>query len=153
MNCSDPSRGKSPGGVSYPSLREPSLLKTVLIIDNDLGFVFWLGHLLDQHEYLALPARSVSDAALLILQLDLQLDLLIMNPDLMGGLDFLSAVRRSHRDVRVIAVIDDPEKPVAIHGLDGVVRKANVFDEAAQAEWIACVQQVLAARNAPAAQH
>jgi len=131
--------------------RERSLLKTVVIIDNDLGFVFWLGHLLDQHEYVALPARSVPDAALLILQLDLQLDLLIINPDLMGGLDFISAVRRPNRDVRVIAVIDDPEKPLAIHGLDGVVPKAKVLDEATQAEWIDCVQQVLAPRSAPAA--
>ena len=30
---------------------------TVLIIDNDLGFIFWLGQILNDVGYAALPAK------------------------------------------------------------------------------------------------
>src|SRR5579862_1947430 len=67
------------------SMRGESTLKTVLILDDDLRFGFWLGHLLDAATvYSALPARSVPDATLLVRQLNLKVDVLVINLALTG---------------------------------------------------------------------
>src|SRR5579872_1797384 len=79
-------------------------LKTVLIIDNDLGFVFWLGHVLDAASYLAFPARSVPDAVMLVMQLGLSVYILAINPALPGASDLIASVHRSQRDVRVVGI-------------------------------------------------
>jgi hypothetical protein len=42
----------------------PAIAKTVLIVDEDLGFVFWLGRLLTETGYQAWPARSGVEAAI-----------------------------------------------------------------------------------------
>ncbi|HKE24889.1 MAG TPA: hypothetical protein VKB88_21150 [Bryobacteraceae bacterium] len=41
-------------------------MKAVLIIDGDLGFVFWLGKLLADAGYQALPAKGFSEANALL---------------------------------------------------------------------------------------
>ena len=65
--------------------------KTILITDRDLGFVFWLGQLLDDAGYQALPARSSVDAIALQNQFHLKIDLLILNPSLVG---YASSLKR-----------------------------------------------------------
>ena len=73
--------------------------KTILITDRDLGFVFWLGQLLDDAGYQALPARSSVDAIALQNQFHLKIDLLILNPSLVGYASSLKryAARKSTR--------------------------------------------------------
>ena len=114
-------------------------LKTVLIIDNDLGFVFWLGHVLDAAGYSALPAKSVPDAALLVMQLGFTVDVLAINPSLTGAGDFIAALHRSQKDVRVIGVLNDPQQVVHIPGLNAAHPKPTVFDEMAKAGWLKCI--------------
>jgi hypothetical protein len=117
-------------------------LKTVLINDNDLGFVFWLGRLLDAAAYSALPAKSVPDAALLVMQFGFTIDVLAINPALTGARDFIAALHRSQKDVRVIGILDDPHQVVHIPGLNVVRRKPTVFDETAEAGWLECIERV-----------
>ena len=68
-------------------------LKTVLIVDEDLGFVFWLGHLLNNAGYQVWPARNGEDAAALMDELGAELDLLIIDPNLRGAAAFLEKQR------------------------------------------------------------
>ena len=50
-------------------------MKTVLVIDSDLGFVFWLGRGLDQAGYPSFPAKSVPNAKTLLNELKIAVDL------------------------------------------------------------------------------
>jgi hypothetical protein len=106
--------------------------------------VFWLGHMLDEAQFSALPARSVSDAALLMLQLDLTVDLLIVNPALPGGLEFIAASHRQHKEIRVIAIVADPNQVLSIPGVNATHPKPVTFDEDALAGWMDCIERVLA---------
>lgn len=126
---------------------EEPLLKTALILDDDLGFVFWLGHMLDESQFSAVPARSVSDAALLMLQLDLTVDLLIINPALSGGLEFIAASHRQHKEIRVIAILTDPQQVLSIPGVDAAHPKPVTFDDDALAGWMNCIERVLAGHH------
>ena len=41
-------------------------MRTILIVDSDLGFVFWLGRALHDAGYEALPAKDVPEATAII---------------------------------------------------------------------------------------
>jgi hypothetical protein len=49
-------------------------VKTVLLVDSDLGSVFWLGHALDSAGYEALPAKVFQDAIALLVQYRLSIE-------------------------------------------------------------------------------
>jgi ActR/RegA family two-component response regulator len=121
-------------------------LKTVLILDDDLGFVFWLGHVLDAAAYSTLPAKSVPDAALLVTQLGLTVDVLAINLALAEGLDFIAAMHRSQKDMRVIGILNDPANAINIPGVNSVHLKPSIRNEEAKIEWLQYIQSVLANR-------
>ena len=78
-----------------------SAVATILILDNDLGFSFWLGQSLTAPHCRALPAKSVAEAIALIGQFKLRIDFLIMNPAVPGASDFTRALRKEQRHLRV----------------------------------------------------
>jgi DNA-binding NtrC family response regulator len=84
-------------------------VETILLVDDDLGFVFWLGRVLDDAGYAAFPAKSVTDAAALIVQCRLLADLLIINSALPGAPAFVEELRNSRPNLEVIGVADPDE--------------------------------------------
>jgi DNA-binding NtrC family response regulator len=118
-------------------------LKTVLIVDDDLGFVFWLGHALDAAAYSALPARTIPDAALLIMQLNLTVDVLLINPRLSGGHDFIATLHRSQGHVKVIGILDYGRQLSHIKGVSAHHTKPTVLDEDSKNDWLQCIRGVL----------
>ena len=63
-------------------------MKTVLIIDSDLGFVFWLGRILQGAGCEVIPAKSSAEASVLLSELSTGVDLLIVDSRLAGVVDF-----------------------------------------------------------------
>jgi DNA-binding NtrC family response regulator len=74
----------------------------IIVIDDDLGFVFWLGHAFDQAGYRAFPARNVSDAMALASDLDVEPGLLIIGGAQQGAAALVNAWRRKFNDLQVI---------------------------------------------------
>jgi hypothetical protein len=116
-------------------------VKTVLLVDSDLGFVFWLGHALDSAGYEALPAKSVSDAIALLVQYRLSIDLLILNPSLAGAPGFAEDVRTSQRHAKIIVLA---ESTGAMQGGEVSHPKPDRIDEIAKLEWLDLIHNVLA---------
>lgn len=121
--------------------------KTVLIVDRDLGFVFWLGQILDQAGYRALPARDSVDAVALQNELHLEIDLLILNPSLDGILEFAETVCLSQEHVKIMAIIGEQEEPIAAMMADASRRKPSFRDKPSKLEWLAAIDQVFAAEK------
>ena len=119
-------------------------MKTVLIIDSDLGFVFWLGRILADAGCQPLAARDASEAGALLGQLNAEIDLLILNPSLAGADDFANALRRSRRNVRILVALSDADQPAGqVQSADIVARKPRQLDGAACTVWVGMVKQVL----------
>ena len=79
-------------------------MATILILDNDLGFAFWLGQTLSAPHCTALPALNVAEAIALIGHFKLKIDFLIMNPALPGAVEFTRALRKEHKQLRVASL-------------------------------------------------
>ena len=74
----------------------------VIVIDDDLGFVFWLGHAFDQAGYRAFPARNVSDAIALASDLDIEPSLVIIGGAQQGAVALVNRWRKKFNDLQVI---------------------------------------------------
>jgi hypothetical protein len=120
-------------------------LKTVVIADPDLGFVFWLGRMLEKDGYQVLPAKSVPDAASLADQYQASLTLVIVNPSLSGGTNFVAGLCRIPH-VKVIAVTDRPTMAVP-QSVDLVKNKPLDFDDRSAQDWLYSAKAILSAES------
>ncbi len=115
---------------------------TVLIIDSDLGLVFWLGRVLDQQGYETLPAKSVHDSQRLLNELQVSADVVILNAALPGATDFAVNLRREHNRVKIVMLISDGYAPIATLA-DWHIIKPSVVDDVAKMELCQGVLAVL----------
>jgi hypothetical protein len=90
-----------------------------------------------------MPARSVPDAAKLVVQLNLSVDVLVINLAVPGSVDFITASQRSNRDLRVIGVLNESVEVANIPRVNAIHFKGSVLDEEAKMDWLRCVQGVL----------
>ena len=117
--------------------------RTVLIVDSDLAFVFWLGQALDKAGYQAFPAKSIPDASTLLLEANLHIDLLIVGPSTLGAAAFAAALRRSQGHLKLIGLIGNGEDPAAtLPGTDASRRKPLLVDGASIREWLETIQGI-----------
>ncbi len=115
-------------------------METVLIVDNDLGFVFWLGKTLNAAGYEALPAKDAADASALLGELDKTPDLLIVNPALPRIDSLIDRLRRTHKQLKVIAIGAFAEPDIS-----NAEAKSNpsAFDESYKERWLDIVRKVM----------
>jgi len=84
---------------------EPPGAPTILIADEDMGFLWWLGELFNELGYRSLPALNCSQALSLLRKSGRQVDLLFINPRLRGASRLILTLSRMR-----------PLKVVFIHG-------------------------------------
>ena len=122
----------------------PKTEKTVLIVDDDLGFAFWLGQALDRAGFQTWPARSVASAESLLQEMKLRVDLLLIAASLPQAHDFAARMESFHSDLKVIAVYDDIDRVVEQFARDGAVRqKPQAIDSAMESDWVKLVADTL----------
>ena len=120
-------------------------VKNVLIIDNDLGFVFWLGQALDAAGYETLPAKGITEAVSLLAELKVRIDVLIVRCTLTGAGDFARAFRASQKGyLKTIALVDETDgHGDRMHDWDGWQLKPRMPDTLARNTFLSLVQGVL----------
>jgi DNA-binding NtrC family response regulator len=83
---------------------QPPGATTVWIVDDDLGFVWWLGEIFTEAGCRALPALSCEEAVSLIGKLSLRIDVLVLNPQLPGVIGMLQIFRRAHPNFQIVTI-------------------------------------------------
>jgi hypothetical protein len=123
----------------------PAIAKTVLIVDEDLGFVFWLGRLLTETGYQAWPARSGVEAAALLSEIGVHPDLLVINPNSEGAAAFVESQRRQ-ADFKTIAIQapdEPPQEPASIDRIDAALVKPGRHNDLNAFEWTGVVDSLM----------
>ena len=85
-------------------MTQPPGATTVWIVDDDLGFVWWLGEIFTEAGCRALPALSCEQAVSLIKQLNLGMDVLVLNPQLPGVVGMLQIFRRVRPNFQIVTI-------------------------------------------------
>ncbi len=108
-------------------------MRTVLIVDQDLGFVFWLGRALDAVGFNALPAKNVADAQRLVEELDVRADVLIAD---FSTEDIEALVRLLCDRNPMLRIISTTPGTAGRENVHLNMEKPEVPDEEAQRAWI-----------------
>jgi DNA-binding response OmpR family regulator len=116
----------------------------ILLIDRDLGLLFWLGHVMDQAGYQAFPARSVPDAVSLLGELHLNISVLILDCSLPGTEGLITALRRSKRFLKVVCMNGDGQH-TCVKGIDALCPKPGGFSPPAVFKWVKALREALSA--------
>ena len=128
-------------------------VKTILILDNDLGFLFWVGGLLHDAGHKPFPALSVSQAIELLGEFSLAIDLLVANLAVSGAGDLARNLRHESH-VRIVAVLPPGAEPEQLPpDADVAIRKPTEFDEHARSEWLDRIRRVLGENDGIRASH
>jgi DNA-binding response OmpR family regulator len=120
-------------------------VKNILIVDNDLGFVFWLCQALDAAGYETLPAKGVPEAVALLDELEVWVDVLMVRRTLPGADVFAAELRGSQRGhVKTIALLDqNDEQSESMADWDGWQVKLKVSDTIARKIFLSLVHSAL----------
>jgi hypothetical protein len=122
-------------------------MKNILLVENDLGFIFWLGGALVAGDYQPWPACDISDATELIEKAGVPIDLLIIDPSLPGVSKLVAFLRRSQPDLKVIALGEEGKTKLTC--INAWHRKPGPTQEPAkeEEEWIEAVRDVFIGRK------
>jgi hypothetical protein len=119
--------------------------KNILIVDNDPGFMFWLGAVLVGAGYQPWPACSPSDAISVVNHKPLApLHLLIVNASLPGVSKLIAHCRRTQPHLGVIA-LGPPDNTLV--GVTAWRPAAGAAGDAAKQEWIRAVKHMSGRQN------
>jgi hypothetical protein len=119
-------------------------MRTILIVDKDLGFVFWLGQALDKAGYQALPAKNIADAEALLGELKVDIDLVIASLASPEARVFAQTLHSQQGHLRIIAIIEEWESPdLALEDVWAWRRRPSAGSEAStKIDWLKTIQRV-----------
>jgi hypothetical protein len=120
----------------------PHRKPAALIVDDDLGFVYWLGAMFALSGCDVVPALSCRRAVSVVSTLGLEVDLIVVNPALIGVPKMLQKLSRVHRPKTVI--IRDPgvEGDVPIPA-DATLDRPDIGSSMLRTEWVERIRGIL----------
>ncbi len=118
------------------------MYRAILLIDTDLGFLFWLGSALDHAGFQAFPARCVPDAINLLAELRLTVGALIVNLSLPNAEEFVARMRQSSKHLKIISLVEH-EEFVPPTGIDGVCAKPAEVNDRSRAALVQTIHRIL----------
>ena len=120
-----------------------SASQSVLIVDDDLGFVFWLGELLAEAGCPAVPALNCQQAISHLKQFHVTVSAAIVNPSLEGVSHLLQTLGKANKQLRIVVV--GPELD-ALSGIPAyaVLEKPSGWESLSRQEWLRKVKKALA---------
>jgi hypothetical protein len=118
-------------------------VKTVLITDSNLHFVFWLGQTLDAAGYESFPARSISEATAILAEIPSPIEVLVINPALPGAQEFVNGLLRGQEFLKVICLEASGRERTHLPA-DTWGTKSDVVDELGKGEWLQAMERLFA---------
>jgi hypothetical protein len=116
---------------------------TVWIVDDDLGFVWWLGEIFTEAGCRALPALSCEQAISLNESLDVGIDLLVLNPGLSGVAGMLQILRSAYPNFKIVLIGNaSPALTTTIRPQANLERPSS-SQPISRVEWVARVRKLL----------
>ena len=116
---------------------------TILLIDPDLGFIFWLGQALDAAGYSAIPAVNTGAARELIEEHRLLIEILVINPLIDDAAPFITWLKETRAGLKTIAAIPgDAENYLSVPDFDAVIHKPDSLSKMAVTQWLNIIQSL-----------
>lgn len=115
-----------------------------LIVDDDLGFVWWLGDRFHEAGYRTVPALDARQASSIVKELNLKIDVVVVNPALRGVQRLINTLSHAESPPLKIIVIRDPtpSRTILIRA-DGILERPSGWGPASRHEWLRKLRRIL----------
>jgi hypothetical protein len=113
-------------------------------VDDDVGFVLWLGEMVTESGYQAIPALHFREALTLVKKMDLRVDVLVVNPELRGAARAMKALSTGHPSLRVVLIRDPlaPPGPV-LDSTHATLERPSAWEPISRPQWVMKIRKVL----------
>lgn len=116
---------------------------SVLIVDEDLGFLGWLGELFSQAGYRALPALNCRQAVSLIKKFKVDIDVLAVDEGLPGVTGMIGTLRRTRRPLKIVAIRNPARDGDAAIRAHATLDRPTGWEPISRTDWLKKVTSVL----------
>lgn len=113
---------------------------TVLIVDRDFGFAFWLAEIFTELGCHPVPALDCAKAVSLTPELE-KVDMVVLDPTMPACSKMMQSLTRLHPSVKLVAVVG--EKTDSNIAADAVLKRPSGLMPISRQEWVRRVRQVL----------
>lgn len=113
-----------------------------LIVDDDVGFTFWLGEMFTESGYQSFPALTPLQGLRLAREWNVRVDVLVLNPRLRGATRLAETLTHSRPGLRVV-FIRDPAVPQVIPEGQATVERPAPWEPISRTQWAARLRKVL----------
>ncbi len=114
-----------------------------LIVDDDVGFILWLGEMLTASGYQAIPALDCREALTLAKKLDLQVDVLVVNPELRGAKRAMDALASDQPSLRVVLIRDRSKPTTTEDSTLPTLERPSAWEPISRPQWVIKIRKVL----------
>ena len=139
-----PNREVYPPATSWGAWRanKPSRVPVVLIVDEDLGFVWWLGQIFSQAGCQVVPALSSAQTDSLARDLNLKVDVIVVNPELEGVSEVIGALSTA-RHPKIVAIRNHNSSARGAVQADATLERPSGWGPVSEQEWLGCVRRLV----------
>ncbi len=123
-------------------MTEPSRAPVVLIVDEDLGFVWWLGQIFSQAGCQVVPALNLEQSVSLARDLNLKVDVLVVNPELAGVSELIQGLS-SARPPKIVAIRNQNTGVRGAVYAHATMERPSGWGPVSQKEWLGSVRRVV----------
>jgi hypothetical protein len=131
-----------------PPVTAGSSSALTLIVDDDVGFLMWLGEVFTELGRQAVPALNCRQGLELVKRFNLPIDTLVINPELRGAQRIVRIITAASPGVRIVWICNsamrpkwrEQDKPYTIRA---VLKRPPPSEPISRAEWVEKVRKML----------
>ena len=116
---------------------------TVLIVEKDFGFAFWLAGIFNDAGCHVVPGLDCKQAISITKELNLKIDLVVVNPRLQRVADMIRTLQRSNLNLKIVAVSDRHVQAIRTFSANAILEKPSGREPILREEWLDRVRQIL----------
>lgn len=116
---------------------------TALIVDDDVGFLLWLGEMFNESGYQTFPALHCRAALALAKKLALQIDVLVVNPALPGARRAMRALTTAQPSLQVVLIRDGSKSGSVEDSSHPALDRPSAWEPISRPQWITKIRHAL----------
>jgi DNA-binding NtrC family response regulator len=116
---------------------------TALIVDDDVAFILWLGEMVTESGYQAIPALHCRQALDLVKRLALRIDVLVVNPQLRGASRAMKVLETEHPRLRVVLIRDPAKSDSVPDSTRATLERPAAWEPISRPQWVTKIRKVL----------
>jgi DNA-binding response OmpR family regulator len=123
---------------------------TVLLVDEDIGFLWWLGEIFREIGFRCFPALNTADAIAIARAPSIDIALLVLEPGMLGARSVIDAFENKTMP-KILLLADNELSTRPALRADAVLVRPSATESISRADWVVRLKKLILKMDARAA--